>query len=353
MPENGLKTGKMRIFLIILFLSLNAMTLAQTQKSNDSIIKSDYDFYRDLSIQLKKKTSYIFKTEKFNAEKNFAKNKLSDKLILQAIDSIKKNGKLTTFKNGSYKLIRLLCKYPDFVESENLNHYVLYSIHQNKLIDSLKNPVEIVNDGVINYSSSFSSTFNNGIRTDSNHIFMTFLSQIENTNSKVTGSVVYKIQFLTDYAKITLSKEDIGKTFELSILKLKLVDVFDNKIILERLDNDEYMPNLDLINLDKEGNELKPYTQAELSKMINKNPVDDNELTDFSIQTVDSAFYNLFKNSPSITLEEFTKIYRTTNQESKRYNLIILESITKIDDHFILSSPIYGIDKNIEIELKN
>jgi hypothetical protein len=151
-------------------------------------------------------------------------------------------------------------------------------VNESKLLTSDNMLIKISAGGGFGFGNEFSIKKKGGeITKDVNRILINHQSQIyevDNADSLIHGSVVYKASFLTDYIKIILSKKDISTTFIINDTEYVLVDILNNKVILEPNQKAQY-PSI--LNLDKDGNVLQGYSMFELYDMKEKdNSIDMN-----------------------------------------------------------------------------
>lgn len=227
-------------------------------------------------------------------------------------------------------------------------------IIKNNLFSSTQKPLEISN-GWTSFGSEFHSK-KIGAKSIYNS-WLTFIHELQVKNpisndSIINGGIVYRIKFLTDYAQIKLSKKDINKSFTINNNKITLVDVVYNNVVLkvENLEN-----SLNIINFDNDGNILTNFPYFELLQM-KKTDSTINEKSGFSRSTavLYKGLFDYFKQNPNITLDEFKKNISIEQiqlfSQGERY--FRLSTVANINNYFILYEPIWGISKEIEVNIK-
>ena len=135
--------------------------------------------------------------------------------------------------------------------------------------------------------------------------------------------------------KIKLSKENIGETFKLGGCDFTLVDVKNNILVIDNLCDNKV--DFEIINLTKEGDEVKPYSYFELLDMEEEDEnINVDSVFGLSKIQVSKKIYEIFENSPEITNEEFDKIVTIeileSLEESKKYEII--KSVAKFEGAF-------------------
>jgi len=136
--------------------------------------------------------------------------------------------------------------------------------------------------------------------------------------------------------KIKLTKENIGETFKLGGCDFKLVDVKNNILVIDNLCDNKV--DFEIINLTKEGDEVKPYSFFELLDMEEEDEnINVDSVFGLSKIQLSKKIYEIFENSPEITKEEFDKIVTIemleSLEESKKYEII--KSVAKFEGAFI------------------
>lgn len=149
-----------------------------------------------------------------------------------------------------------------------------------------------------------------------------------------TGNATFKIKLLTDYNTVTLSKDNIGETFALADKKYVLIDIIDNKIILELKGNTTI-----------ETSEFEVIYLSEDRKSEINNGVSGRFL-------MSKRSYEIFKNK-ELTLEEFKTLVPEEKELRKlveEQNYFVLMGVVPIKD-FILVKYVYGHEETIKLGL--
>ncbi|SHI42793.1 hypothetical protein SAMN04487911_10239 [Arenibacter nanhaiticus] len=165
-------------------------------------------------------------------------------------------------------------------------------------------------------------------------------------SQNILGSLKFDLEFLAKYEKVQLSRSDIGEIFKIGSCDFKLVDVFKNKIVLEKLCMDEEEElEIKVINFTGNGQVIQPYSYFELLELKEKN---DNINVDgaYIRNEIDlyKIIYDIFLAKPEITFEEFDRLMTVDLLEglNNATNYTILKSVGNFEGNFMLYSPKYS-----------
>ena len=128
----------------------------------------------------------------------------------------------------------------------------------------------------------------------------------ESVNFK--GTIRYEIEFLTNYDKIEIGLDQIGSDFILGKSKYKLLDYFNGYFIIKKISGPP--ESIQIVNLTADGKLTKPYSNSELNSLKKSSSSLSNKVNFYNSITsgVPELFYDIFKKSPNITLDEFDKL---------------------------------------------
>ena len=108
-----------------------------------------------------------------------------------------------------------------------------------------------------------------------------------------------------------------------------------------------------LQNTDSMGRRAKTKTESieyNSKTTLDKEPINYANEGNF---TMPKEIYELFKNNPEVTLEEFiSKAIAVEKSESIPF-YVILHSPAPINHNFTINSPVYGFDREFEVKLAN
>jgi hypothetical protein len=142
-----------------------------------------------------------------------------------------------------------------------------------------------------------------------------------------------KVEFLTDYNSVSLTKKDIGKKITLGNETLEIVNIIDNAIVLKG--NSE---KVNVINFISDNEVAKPLTLLDEGFSL------ENSFSSASATIYKSNYENIVLKK--ISFEEFNKLMTVDKmnamQHEEQYRVIY--NVAKIGEKFILYSPIYKTD---------
>ena len=204
--------------------------------------------------------------------------------------------------------------------------------------------------------SKMKSKITNGKIVPNNPMRVEFQKRMKDTtniDSLSYGSVEYEISFVSGYKIINMTRSDISKSFKINDDSVKLIDVFDNKVVLEQIDHHTYCVNKQLLNTDSIGRKAiikhKPI-ESDLEKKTDKESID---YAGESSLTLPKETYLLFKNNPDVTLDEYISNEKTIEKNKKHIRYILLASPAPINSNFTIYFPIYGFSRVFTVKLKD
>ena len=254
-------------------------------------------------------------------------------------------------------------RFPSYYKENDEVALVDFHPVTSKLFNLKKELIEIQNVGGTSFGSEFLYKYKDGKNINLN--FTTFRKQdqinnavnFKNNNelSEIKGSVIYNIKFITDYSQVKLSLKDAGKIFKLNNIEYNLLAIVNNTIVFEAVDikNSDRKNQIRLINYDEAGNVLVTYSDSEMAALKKKNKKINDERAGMSDLkgNISKNVFDTFKANPSITLEEYQKTFSIEDIISEKKKYIFIQTIAPIKNEFVLYEPIYGIDRNFEINL--
>lgn len=281
--------------------------------------------------------SYQFKTEEY-IETEFLNPIPDEKIIDECISLIKKNGKFkiqNEFEENKLYFKSSLSDKMDFNSSTENS----LEIKESNLKYENGEKIELKSET----STSLSyQPLNLKIRTN---------KEIDSSQT-ISGSATFKIEYLTEYQKVKLSKANIGENFKIGTCEFKLINVVKNKVIVENLCKDKL--DLNVINLPAKGKVIKSYSYLELMKLKKEDEnVDLAGAFTKSNTSLYKIIYDIFEQNQEIKLEEFDKMMTIELLEglkdSSKY--LIIENVAPFDGDFILYTPVHS-NKNFIVEYK-
>jgi len=336
-----------KVLLLLLTILITQITFSQEKISKEQI-ELFYKFGFEINKNIFKKNKYNFIKKPFSLKEKLTTIKKSKSEIENIITSIKNNAKLKTEDAGSGYGLNILfdTKFPS-IDITPLKVMKVMKVELNEktteLYDSTSNIIKIKHSsGATSFGEWRDYSNINGKETLSIDITIHRQNQIF-SNLPIKGIVRYRIKFITGYHNKTFSKKNIGEIFHLGVNKYKLIDIFNDKVVLQKIgNNSNTVAELKMITISKD----------EKFEFISAN-------NGFSVSSsrIPKDVYQLFKNNPKITLEEYKKKFPVekllktikNNKENTLNNYYILNGAALIEK-VILYIPIY-IEKEIELKL--
>ncbi|WP_378186755.1 hypothetical protein ACE939_00175 [Aquimarina sp. W85] len=350
---------KSTIFLMsfVLFYNLSFSQETPTTEQLEMI----YQFSYEINKGLFETPVYAYKQKTFDYNERFKKNSIPQDSMFMALDSVVKNASIKVEKGSfGYNLI-LESEFPSIgefgedygnMEVELTNTEILTGDQDTIKVQTIGGGTSF--GGGFNYSNINGKEINYNYRTLNKQ--SQILSDIDST-MVFKGKAQYKFSFLTDYEVIRLSKANIGEKFKLGADEYVLIDVFDNKIVLEKvitegIDSDI---DIDIINLSKNGKkEFRSYPLFELEELKKKNKkYKDVQSFASSRMGIYKKNYDIFKNKKDITLDEFKQLLPLENLKKlkKERQYTILAGPAPFDHNFLLYIPVFDVERTFEVHL--
>jgi hypothetical protein len=170
------------------------------------------------------------------------------------------------------------------------------------------------------------------------------------------GKASFKLSFVTGYDSLRLDRTCISKTFQFGDTELKVIDIIENKIIIQVLHSKTALTSqtVNLLNFDSIRNVFcNDFRQSILPSKANTQgfiPADQNR-SFYSLYTIYKVDYDIFKENPEINYEEYKKI-RPLRQKNKPYiNYIVYCSYAPLKNSLMLYKPVYGNEQILEAKL--
>jgi len=318
--------------LILTFLLNNCSTTAQelTEERRELII-SGLHWSGNMVFQKNGPDETNVGIIKYRQE-DFFNDVLSENDIQQSMELIQNTGTIKIAYDSTFKTTDLEFK-ADLIKKINT------ALHDQIKVKFLENNLLIGQDTLPLLNQNSSGALFGKIK-NSTRLPRDFIDTVV-----VSGHVKYQLKFLSSYQQITLSKNDIGHQFQLDNNLYKLIEIFDNKVVLEH--SNKYA-NLNMINfVGKEKAVSTKYCKEELERKREENePYScQGQYSTTQRTTLNSKVYDIFRKKPDINEEEFTKIatieFLNTLKQSDRYS--VLSNITPIGKKVIIYAPIYEL----------
>ncbi|MCX2679320.1 hypothetical protein OOZ15_05140 [Galbibacter sp. EGI 63066] len=330
------------------------------EETSEEEIKMIYSFFFEMNKEVFKEPTYAYKEVPIDINEEFGANVISSETINSILDSLQKNAVIKIEYGLIWKNLMLKAEFPRLGEGDGMVDGVEVSLIDTKIYEK-DVPVEIqeiegvtVYEGDNNFFDINEETSNDDYRSLS--LRNEILSEIQNVND-VTGSAEYAVQFMTGYETVELSKQDIGKKFKLGGNEYLLIDIFQNKVVIDELteEAEEEIMNIELINLSEDGKHRQvPYSATELAELKEKDErYKDVEVLPFDKIEIFEDNYKIFKNHLDITIEEYKELlpYEEFKELEDQNEYVVLLSPAPVENTFILYKLVFGTEKEIKVAL--
>jgi hypothetical protein len=271
------------IVLIISLLITNYLSAQEISKeAMDLMLNAMYEMDKNLL----KVDTFVYKETPYVEEDYLNRTTTKDELT-KCIDIIQRTGTISIERKNEAPALYFHSELPDNLHKQ-ITDEIKIKLIQHELINSIGDTIKLLNQTV---SSSFKE-FN----------IKTYIENRKSNFDSIKGSVKYKIEFLSGYDKIELTKKDIGKEFVLNKIKLKLLDVNGNYLAFETNNRDGA---IQAINYTEDSKVKQPYSYAKLSEIKKTDKsIDLNGSGKYS-RIIKRPLYELLNSNSSITLEEY------------------------------------------------
>lgn len=310
--------------LVILLLSGCTTNAQELTKRQESRIKRLFEYGS--------RTSLLFSSDEEYAElihyepENFFYKSLSKNDMEKCTNLIQETANIKIEHDTINKISELLFE-ADLIENVNRDDEFRIGIkilENNLLIDKDTLPLK----------KQSSTNYGNGKIE-----IMKPLSEIIDS-TKVSGYIKCKINYLSGYEQITLTKNDIGQTFNLDTFTFKLLEVTDNLVFIDCVNYSG--KNFGMVNFASNGKAVvHKFCKEDLEKAQEKKELSPICRSNMIGIRHHLELYNIFKEKPDMSEEEFKEIaitdflesFKKSGQSNRYY--IILTNLTPIKEKFI------------------
>ena len=260
------------------------------------------DLFKSKKLFFNKNTQFITPWDKNTDER---KQKLKT-----ALNTIIENSTIELKARSSLK--KSIIFNSKIQEIDDLTDIFSLKWTETNLVDSNSEIVNIRERGTTFYGSIFNSSIKEGKKSSSNQITIksTFKVAPKTTAENITGSVTFLASFPSDYEKVLITKEAVGKNFNLGGEKFTVVNIIENKLFLKFHEKDSKAATaFKFVNLDKDGKEITQLSYNELEKLKEENNALD-ITTMHGTEAIPEEVYSIFLKNPSISEEEFNAVIK-------------------------------------------
>ncbi|WP_199912784.1 hypothetical protein [Aquimarina aquimarini] len=354
--------------VIFIILSIFSTTLFG-QEIHEAIAKQ---------IRMYEKTMYETSSEVFKKQKYYSKldkdytfpwieKKHTPEQLKSALDTIAKNAKIEIkYKGFSNLILELNTSFPAYINKKVLDLFEL-KINTYQIKNSNDTSIKIDKDGSTNFSLKFSSRYKNGKSHSYNSktIKKSFNILSKKNQEKLKGKVLFRSSITLDYDYVKIDKSNIGASFHIGRFDFKIIDFFDNKVVLDFKQNIDGV-KFSFVNVNDEGYKISqiPYFNFQKLKIKDSNNTSDASSIPERIQAIYKANYDLFKSKPDLSFNEYKKnvhgkfieILKSKNQKEtiekvwgKEYVMFVT---TDRVQNLFLYMPKNSVQKEFELKIK-
>jgi len=273
-------------------------------------------------------------------------------------DTLQANSSIRIDKTKYGVNLNLSAKFPNNFNYMDLWRIGRVDIINHELYNRLSKKLELYKYISTNFRK-LKPEYMNGKTVPNNPMYTESQTRFKDTvdvDSLSYGTVEYEITFVSDYEKILLTKSDVSKSFKLNNDSVKLIDIFDNKVVLEEINNQTCCTNIQLLNTDTNGRKATTKSEPLVYDSIIKAYKEPVIYAKEGSLTLPKEVYQLIRNNPEVTLEEYILMEKTiekTIEKNKEYTkYIVLTSPAPIDSTFTIYSPNYGFGRQFTVKLK-
>ncbi|WP_124981172.1 hypothetical protein [Nonlabens xiamenensis] len=263
-------------------------------------------------------------------------------IIQSSMDSLRTNAQ-TYVEEGSWGTNLMLKGYfPSYFDPEELQELLDIELHASILFHE-DDSVEVRNVGATSFGSKQRLIYTPEKQLDLNYRTITRQFQLDGDSlnpALVTGKVIYSFEFHTGYDFVLVNRNQVGQYLKLGEHQIKLVDVFHNKVVLEKPDE---LEDVKLVNLTKNGKkQYAAYSLVALKELQENDPTyKEAESTYFSRISMYQTVYDLFKSDPELSKEEFQKAFplEALKQLKDTNSFHIYSTPGPVENSFLVYAP--------------
>lgn len=351
--------------LLILFLLLALTVQAQDKGVPKKDMTNSSMKFSDLNIKIFnnekstfKKPEYHYFMVPYNPSRYFHSFNLTEDKKRAFLDTLKSNTNLRIIRTEKDKRLRLSVIFP------KMDVKSFFTIADTKL-SFLETNIYSPDDKKVELNGASNYTNNNIDPERENNRIVSIqlklnkeLGLVDSTLNvdSLHGKASFKLSFVTGYDSLRLDRTSISKTFQFGNAELKVIDIIENKVIIQVIHSKNALTsqNVILLNFDSTGNlfdsDFKRYNQPSKANAPGLIPADQNR-SFYSMYTIYQVDYDIFKDNPEISYEEYQKV-RPLQQKNKPYiNYIVYCSVAPLKNSFMLYMPVYGDEQILEAKL--
>ncbi|MGL1935299.1 MAG: hypothetical protein OCD01_09770 [Fibrobacterales bacterium] len=331
-----------------------SLLIAQPQPSTAQIEAME-EFIYSSTQEIFQKKEYQYSPQAFKKPWD-KKPAHSKKVYTNALKTLDKNAKVELGKGFfNKKRITFTSELPKNFTIDQGD--LVLEISQSSMKDSKGAEVPFKKSGMVSLGNRSSSGFSKGKSYNNNWIRVTstFESDVP-ASTKAKGSVTINAKCITGHNILKINALSKGKELKLGSHIIKVVDVFNNKIIIDAPGLD--MSAFDFVNLDAKGKELKKIDFQSYSKKVGPEKAQGfGDVAGKGLETLDREMYKAFSENADMSFKTFKKLFheplmnRSKNHSKANPNYLVLETAAPIETVW-LYSPKFGVKKRIIKKIK-
>jgi len=344
--------------LLLPFLLLNLSVQAQ----NKELSKKDRDnlnikYYEQIKSTFEK-PEYHYSTRPYTPSDYFHPFNFNDEKQATLLDSLKSNSKLKFIRTEKDKRLSLCVTFP------KMDVNTFSTIWETKL-SLLEAHIYSSGNKEIELTTAFDYAINSIDTYKQNNIIMfnrlklnKEMTLVDSTLDidKCHGNVRFKLGFVVGYDSLRLDRSSISKTYKFSDAEIKVIDIIENKVIIQVIHSK--MPlssqqltllNFNLIDNVLVGDNIYYNKQSELNAK-QPNPKLKKPLFT-SMYTIQQVEYEIFKENTELSYEDYKKSFPLRQKNRPYTTYFIYCSYAPLKNSFILFKPIFGDEQIIETKL--
>ncbi|WP_194767727.1 hypothetical protein [Tamlana sp. I1] len=298
---------------IIIFSLFSLTVLGQ---EIDSTKVDEIEIYEKIMYGM---NSGLFKNQKYYSELDenyklpWVEKKYTNKQLESALDTLAINSKIKIIDDPFSDLVIEFDSYfPSYIKGGLSNIFKLLILNNQIKDQNLKN-IQIKKDGSVTFGSKFSSGFKDGksYSNDWKTITKSFKISSKENKENLKGKIKFKSSFILDYHYVKINKLNKGQSLKIGSLDFKVIDFYENKVILDFKQNTEEI-NFSFVNIDDYGNRISqiPYFNFEKLKNDDKSIPSDATSIPEGGMAVSKVNYDIFKADPNLSFYDYKKIVR-------------------------------------------
>jgi hypothetical protein len=355
-----LKMKKYKCLILILIVVV-LKTMAQEKEAYTYGDKMGYEHLKSIF----KKPNYEWKVQKYEIKELLPAIRLSETDKSVVLDSLQKSATLTLESDPKGLGLNMELKFPEAYNSPNK---VVSTFNSNDNILSKTVKLELAGSQLFNSANQrlkVRTTLNSisfGKRTspalngksgrrkvNANYVSMfNFINDSVPADSMIKGSATYNIKIITAYDSVRCNKKDISKIIKLKGATYRIVSIMDNKVVLAILQGKRVDNELRVVSFDSIGKSVIQHAKFKNFLYASSDSTAQNRYF-----VVDKQLYDLIRQHPQMTVDEYRKAMTDISKTETRQKYIVLETTSPLTNDFLIYSPIYGVEKQLELKLRH